>query len=205
MTVTPGSSHYWNSRYSDTGWREVSWFQEIPEPSTSLVIKYASKKRDAVVDVGGGASLLVDALIADGFTNVTVVDLSSAAIATAQERVNNQCATFVASDIREWEPTQQFEIWHDRAAYLFLTDKSDQQRYWDLVRAHLTPAGTLIIATFAEDGPEMCSGLPIQRYSPDELIEAMGEGFEVIETKRHTHVTPSGGEQKFAWLVSKRM
>jgi SAM-dependent methyltransferase len=190
-------------RYSDIGWREVSWFQEIPEPSTSLVTKYA-KKNEPIVDVGGGASLLVDALIADGFTNVTVVDLSSAAIATAQERVNNSNATFIAVDICEWVPSQQFTAWHDRAAYHFLTDTKDQQHYWDSVRTHLKPGGTLIIATFAEDGPEMCSGLPIQRYSPEELIEAMGEGFEVIETKRHTHVTPSGGEQKFVWVNAQR-
>jgi len=202
--VMPGSSQYWDARYSDIGWREVSWFQEVPEPSRSLVTKYA-KKIDAIVDVGGGASLLIDALLTDGFTDITVVDLSHAAIQTAQARVGNPYATFVVADIREWVPTHQFDVWHDRAAYHFLTDVDDQQDYWDLVRAHLKPGGTLIIATFADDGPEMCSGLPVQRYSPEELIAAMGEGFEVIETTRHTHVTPSGSEQKFVWVIAKRI
>ena len=202
--VTPGSSQYWDARYSDIGWREVSWFQEVPEPSRSLVTKYA-KKSDAIIDVGGGASLLIDALLTDGFTDITVVDLSHAAIQAAQARVDNPYATFVVADMREWVPTHQFDLWHDRAAYHFLTDVDDQQHYWDLVRAHLKPGGTLIIATFAEDGPEMCSGLPIQRYSPEELIAAMGEGFEVLDTSRHTHVTPSGTEQKFVWLVAKRI
>ncbi len=205
MTVRLGSSQYWDTRYSEIGWREVSWFQENPEPSTSLVQKYAVTKSASIVDVGGGASLLVDALLTDGFRHVTVVDLSQAAIQTAQERVINVNATFVAADIREWVPTQQFDVWHDRAAYHFLTDVDDQQHYWNLVRANLKPSGTLIIATFAEDGPEMCSGLPIRRYSPEELIEAAGEGFKVLDTSRHTHVTPSGSEQKFVWVIAKRI
>ena len=204
MTVTPGSSHYWDTRYSDIGWRDVSWFQETPEPSFTSIKNAASSKDDAIVDVGGGASLLVDSLINDGFTNVTVVDLSEQAINTARERVNNPNATFIATDVREWQPSQSFDVWHDRAAYHFLTDRNDQHQYWNLVREHLKPGGSLIIATFAEDGPEMCSGLPIQRYSPDELIAAMGEGFEVLETMRHTHVTPSGGEQKFVWIIAAR-
>ena len=204
MTGTPGSSQYWDTRYSDIGWRDVSWFQETPEPSFTTIKHAASSKDDAIVDVGGGASLLVDALISEGFTNVTVVDLSEQAINTARERVNNPNATFIATDVRKWQPSQSFDVWHDRAAYHFLTQSSDQQQYWNLVREHLKPGGSLIIATFAEDGPEMCSGLPIQRYSPDELIAAMGEGFEVLETMRHTHVTPSGGEQKFVWIIASR-
>ena len=215
MTVTPGSSDYWDKRYSDVGWREVSWFQEVPEPSMSLIQGAVQRnaqqgtnsqgKHAAIVDVGGGASLLVDALINDGFTNVTVIDVSDAAIATARERVHNNHATFITADVREWKPAQLFDVWHDRAAYHFLTDHHDQQRYWQTVRANLKANGTLIIATFAEDGPEMCSGLPIQRYSPDELIEAMGEGFEVTQTLRHSHTTPSGGEQKFIWVIAKRV
>lgn len=204
MTVTPGSSHYWDTRYSDSGWRDVSWFQETPEPSFTTIKHAALSKEAAIVDVGGGASLLVDALVNDGFTNVTVVDLSEQAINTARERVSNLNATCVAVDVRAWQPNQTFDVWHDRAAYHFLTESSDQQQYWDLVRASLNRGGTLIIATFAEDGPEMCSGLPIQRYSPEELVDAMGEGFRVTETMRQTHVTPTGGEQKFIWVIATR-
>jgi SAM-dependent methyltransferase len=198
------TSRYWDTRYSSIGWREVSWFQDVPEPSKSLIDASASSKADAIVDVGGGASLLVDALITDGYADVTVVDLSEAALLTARERVPSSSAHWVHADIRTWVPDRTFDIWHDRAAYHFLTDPAEQQRYWNTVRSTVKAKGTVIIATFAEDGPEMCSGLPIQRYSPQGLIEAMGDGFVTVSAERQTHITPSGAEQKFVWIVATR-
>jgi SAM-dependent methyltransferase len=161
-------------------------------------------KADTIVDVGGGASLLVDALIEDCYTDVTVVDLSDAALLTARERVPSVDFHWVHADIRTWVPDRTFDIWHDRAAYHFLTEPAEQQRYWNVVRSRVKAHGTVIIATFAEDGPELCSGLPIARYSPQELIEAMGQGFVTINAVRQTHITPSGVEQKFVWIVATR-
>jgi len=201
---TDNTSQYWDTRYSSIGWREVSWFQEVPEPSKSLIDAAALSKADAIVDVGGGASLLVDALIDDAYTDVTVVDLSDAALLTARERVTSSSAQWVHADIRTWVPDRSFDIWHDRATYHFLTDPADQQRYWNTVRSSVKANGTIIISTFAEDGPEMCSGLPISRYSPQGLIEAMGDGFVTKSAERETHITPSGAEQKFVWIVATR-
>jgi len=198
VMVTPGSSQYWDARYSDIGWREVSWFQEVPEPSRSLVTKYA-KKNDAIVDVGGGASLLIDALLTDGFTDITVVDLSHAAIQTAQARDGNPYATFVVADIREWVPTHQFDVWHDRAVFHFLTDAAARQAYVNLVRAAVKPKGSVLMATFGPDGPAKCSGLDVVRYDDQRLHGEFGHGFEMLGRQMAEHHTPMGTSQQFLY------
>lgn len=208
MTTTPGSPEYWDHRYESIGETKVSWFQPTPEPSLAAIAALGVDTSASVVDVGGGASTLVDALLARGFTDVTVVDLSQRALDTAAARLAETApdrhVTFVHTDIRQWQPGRSFDLWHDRAAYHFLTDPADQQHYWDLVRSHVPAGGHVIIATFAEDGPEMCSGLPVQRNSAEQLIAAMVAGFTPISTEREIHVTPSGGEQRFVWVTARR-
>ncbi|MCF8542754.1 MAG: hypothetical protein K9G24_06700, partial [Candidatus Nanopelagicales bacterium] len=110
----------------------------------------------------------------------------------------------VQTDVRDWQPDRTFHVWHDRAAYHFLTDVQDQQRYWTLVRESLPVGGHVVVATFADDGPGMCSGLPVQRYSEQDLAAAMGESFTPVATQREEHVTPSGGTQSFVWVVARR-
>ena len=195
---------YWDDRYRTIGHPNVSWFQSRPEESLRLIGRVGPPKGARIVDIGGGASALVDCLLDDGFTDITVVDLSRAALDEASARIPGNAVNWVQADIREWQPQHDFDLWHDRAAYHFLTDPGDQQHYWRMVRDHLVPGGHVVIATFAEDGPLQCSGLDVARYSPEQLIAAMGEGFTPIATEREIHRTPSGGEQPFTWVLARR-
>jgi 2-polyprenyl-3-methyl-5-hydroxy-6-metoxy-1,4-benzoquinol methylase len=203
MTIEPGSPEYWDGRYATIGAANVSWYQEHPAPSMRLIDTLGLDPRAPIVDVGGGASTLVDALVRDGFGDVTVVDISQRALDDAAARVPDAAVTWVRADVRTWQPSRRYALWHDRAAYHFLTQPQDQQGYWRRVREHLQPGGHVIIATFAEDGPEMCSGLPVQRHSHDDLLVAMGPGFTAVARERETHVTPAAGEQRFIWLVAR--
>ena len=198
------TAEYWDGRYADIGATQVSWFQASPDTSLMLIRSIAGASA-SVVDVGGGASTLVDHLLEFGHHDLTVVDHSQQALGEARARVGEAPVHWVVSDIRDWQPDRTFDVWHDRAAYHFLTDHEDQQRYWELVRASVPVGGHVVVATFAEDGPQMCSGLPVQRYSAEGLAAAMGEGFEVLETLREQHATPSGGTQSFQWVLAKRI
>ena len=209
MTATPGSAEYWDGRYDTIGATKVSWFQSEPTPSLAAIAALGITTDASIVDVGGGASNLADALLATGFHDITVVDLSQRALDVTAKRLGaahpQHTVQFVQADVREWRPERSFDLWHDRAAYHFLTDPADQQRYWDSVRGHVVLGGHVVIATFAEDGPEMCSGLPVQRNSAEQLIAAMGAGFEMIAVNREMHTTPSGGEQRFVWVTVQRV
>ena len=197
------TAEHWDSRYADIGDTAVSWFQPIPQVSLDLIASISGPV-DSVVDVGGGASRLVDHLLAKGYHDLTVVDLSQESLGASRARVGQAPVHWVQTDIRDWQPDRTFHVWHDRAAYHFLTDVQDQQRYWTLVRESLPVGGHVVVATFADDGPEMCSGLPVQRYSEQELVAAMGESFTPVATRREEHVTPSGGTQSFVWVVARR-
>lgn len=197
------TADHWDSRYADIGDTAVSWFQPIPQVSLDLIASISGPV-DSVVDVGGGASRLVDHLLAKGYHDLTVVDLSQESLSASRERVGQAPVHWVQTDIRDWQPDRTFHVWHDRAAYHFLTDVQDQQRYWTLVRESLPVGGHVVVATFADDGPEMCSGLPVQRYTEQDLVAAMGESFTPVATQREEHVTPSGGTQSFVWVVARR-
>ena len=200
---SPGSAEFWDHRYATIGDTSVSWFQDKQVISLELIDRVADPQA-SVVDVGGGASRLVDHLLERGHRDVTVVDLSQQALHASRDRIGEAPVSWVVTDIREWQPDRTFDVWHDRAAYHFLTDAGDQQRYWQLVRDSVPHGGHVVIATFAEDGPTMCSGLPVTRYSVAELEQAMGEGFTVLESRREQHTTPAGGTQSFVWLLAQR-
>lgn len=199
----PGSAEYWDHRYTSIGDTEVSWFQASPTLSLDLIAQ-VSDPSASVVDVGGGASRLVDRLLESGYRDVTVVDLSAQALATGLERVGDSPVTWIAEDVRDWQPARTFDVWHDRAAYHFLVEADDQRHYWQLVHDTVPVGGHVIIATFAEDGPQTCSGLPVQRYSAEALAEAMGERFTVVESRREEHLTPAGASQAFQWVLARR-
>ena len=158
-----------------------------------------------VIDVGGGAASLVDQLIARGFTDLTVLDISQVALTAARARVGHQApVSWVHEDVLTWRPRQRFDLWHDRAVFHFLVDPADQQRYLATVRATLAPAGAVIIATFASDGPDHCSGLPVARYSAEDLTALLGNAFTVVDTSREEHTTPAGARQSFTWVAARR-
>ena len=199
----PGSAEYWDHRYTSIGDTEVSWFQAVPATSLELIAT-VSEPSASIVDVGGGASRLVDHLLERGYRDVTVVDISAQALATGLERVGDSPVTWIAADVRDWQPARTFDVWHDRAAYHFLVDPDDQRRYWQLVHDTVPAGGHVVIAAFADDGPQTCSGLPVHRYDAAALAEAMGERFTVVESRRDEHVTPTGSTQSFQWVLARR-
>ena len=199
----PGSSEYWDHRYATIGDTEVSWFQDTPQISLDLIGRVVDHGA-SVVDVGGGASRLVDRLLDAGYHDVTVVDLSQQALNAAHGRLGDSPVTWVVTDIRDWQPDRTFDVWHDRAAYHFLIDPDDQQRYWQLVRDSVPRGGHVIVATFAEDGPEKCSGLEVMRHDEGSLQRELGGGFELLETRRETHLTPWQTVQEFVYARFQR-
>lgn len=197
------TAQFWDDRYATIGGSAVSWFQSSPEMSLRLIGDVPSNA--AIVDVGGGASQLAAELQRSGHSDITVVDLSAEAISQGlAHALKPHDITSIITDIRDWQPQRTFDVWHDRAAYHFLAEPSDRRGYWKMVRDHVAIGGRVVMATFAEDGPEMCSGLPVIRYSPEKLEVAMGDGFAVTHSEHQVHSTPTGGEQKFIWIVAER-
>ena len=196
---------HWEGVHNRKGDDEVSWTQSSPEPSLSLMAREPLAGL-SVVDVGGGASRLVDALMAAG-ANPTVLDLSNAALERARARLGETAekATWIVADITKWQPSQSYSLWHDRAVYHFLTEPEDRAAYRETLASALKPGGWAIIATFAPDGPEKCSGLPVRRASPDILAEDFDGLLSLEHSCLHTHAPPWGAKQKFQFSVFRRI
>ncbi len=209
LAVIAGSDlrRHWDGRYARRGPREVSWFEESPEMSLAMIDALDVDPAGAVVDVGGGASGLAGALLARGFTDVTVVDVSEVALQAARERLGEDASRIAwrRADILEWTPDRPLELWHDRAVLHFLTDPVPRERYIASVRSAVRPGGGLVIGTFAEDGPVSCSGLPVARYDAGALAALFAPGFAPIATRRHEHRTPDGALQAFTWVSLRRV
>jgi SAM-dependent methyltransferase len=198
---------HWQKVYTSKGENEVSWFQEGPAPSLELIERVSANPASDIIDIGGGASRLVDALIERGFSAVTVLDLSEAALATAKARLGAGAkrVQWVAGDVTIWEPRQSYDIWHDRAAFHFLTEPRDRAAYLSRLRQAVRPGGHAIIATFALDGPERCSGLPVMRYDAASLARTLGEEFALVEARGHRHTTPWHSMQQFQFGIFRRV
>ena len=164
-----------------------------------LIHGVGPKPNSAIIDIGGGASRLVDVLVSEGYRDLTVLDLSDDAVAIARSRLAE-----LAVHVTEWEPSRQYDLWHDRAAFHFLTEAADRAAYLDRMRQAIRPGGHAIIATFAIDGPDRCSGLPVMRYDATLLSAALGRAFALIGTRRQDHTTPTGGVQRFLFSVFRR-
>lgn len=192
---------HWENVYATRNAHEVSWYQASPDTSLGLIAKLGLRAIDPIIDVGGGASSLVDHLIDLGYSNLTVLDISTAALAAARNRLGVRAdgVRWLAGDITRDGPAGPYRLWHDRAVFHFLTAAEDRRAYVTNLLAAVPPGGHAIIATFAEDGPERCSNLPVCRYSPDRLMTELGERFELVETLREVHVTPAQGEQNFVY------
>lgn len=192
---------HWEQVYSTRKPHEVGWYQAYPEIPLHLIASTGMAKNEAIIDVGGGASNLVDALLENGYQDVTVLDLSAAALEATKARLGEASSQvkWLVADITSFTPTRPYAVWHDRAVFHFLTDATDRQRYLAAARAALPPGGHLIIATFALDGPPQCSGLDVARYSPESLQQEVGEGFTLAESFGGLHITPSQGKQSYTF------
>ena len=194
---------HWQNVYTKKGEKEVSWFQENPAPSLELIAQVGATADSAIIDIGGGAARLVDHLIDRGFQDVTVLDLSEAALTAAKERLGSLAARvhWIVADATAWEQRKAYDVWHDRAAFHFLTEERDRLAYVGRLERAVKIGGHAIIATFALDGPEQCSGLPVVRYDSAGLGQTLGRAFQLVHTLRHTHATPWGSDQSFQFSV----
>jgi SAM-dependent methyltransferase len=197
---------HWETVYTTKAENEVSWFEDSPALSLELIDLVRPAQDAAIIDIGGGASRLVDRLLARGFGRVTVLDISAAALDAAKARLGERAGEvqWIAADVTRWDPAQTFDIWHDRAAFHFLVDPADRAAYVARLAQALAPGGHAIIGTFAIDGPEKCSGLPVRRYDPADLARELGAGFALLHSRRHDHTTPWKSEQRFQFCVFRR-
>lgn len=196
---------HWESLYATKAEQALSWYQRHSSRSLAYVTA-AAGWASPIIDVGGGSSTLVDDLLARGYADVSVLDIAGAGLAKAKARLDAQASrvNWIVADIRRWHPPRLYEVWHDRAVFHFLTSIEDQKAYIATLRAGTKPGATVIIATFAPDGPEKCSGLPVQRYSPQALAERLGSPFVLVDESVEIHKTPSGAEQRFSYALFRR-
>ncbi|WP_407176559.1 class I SAM-dependent methyltransferase [Bradyrhizobium sp. STM 3562] len=204
--MTDRMSH-WENVYTSKAEDEVSWFQENPAISLRLIGDANATRDSRIIDVGGGASRLADALLEQGFRAITVLDISAAALETAKMRLGERSAEvdWIVADITQWTPSQIYDVWHDRAAFHFLTEPADRAAYANALRSATAPGSQVIIGTFALDGPERCSGLPVQRYDSSSLAQTLGPAFELADSSTEAHRTPWGAIQRFQFSRFRRV
>lgn len=193
---------HWESVYSTKAPDSVSWFQEHAKSSLNLIENLNLDKSAPIIDVGGGASTLVDDLLVNGYSDLTVLDLSGVALEIAKKRIssNSENVQWQEADVTEVNlPKHQFIVWHDRAVFHFLTKLNERKAYIKNVFHSVRPSGHIIISTFADDGPTQCSGLPVMRYSANALHAEFGENFLLKEHFKENHSTPFGTTQKFVF------
>ena len=197
---------HWNCIYSTKAAKELSWHEDEPSLSLDLIERYVAP-HSSIVDVGGGSSMLVPLLVRSGFGPSTIVDLSEAVLRQVRDRLDpseRDLITLRAENILEAMNLGQFDVWHDRAVFHFLTEAKDRERYVDLAARTVRPEGHLILGTFALDGPEQCSGLPVCRYDSAGIAQLFGKSFEVLDSADHFHSTPWGVDQRFLFTVLSR-
>jgi SAM-dependent methyltransferase len=192
---------HWNAIYTHKGERDVGWFEAVPETSLRMLGNAGMTAASCVIDVGGGNSRLVDALMAKGLDCIAVLDVSAAAISRAKERLGTEASivTWIEADVAADWSLKPMDIWHDRAVFHFLIDPADRSKYVGHLRQVLKVGGSAIVATFDVTGPEKCSGLPVQRYSADALARELGANFQLAESVEHLHHTPWGAAQAFRY------
>jgi SAM-dependent methyltransferase len=205
MSVTDRKTH-WETVYRTKRPTEVSWYQPQATRSLELIRLAVPDAAARIIDVGGGASTLVDGLLQAGYSNLSVLDVSATALAEARARLGDAASRvrWLEGDILSAElPEAIYDLWHDRAVFHFLTDSPDRTAYVAQVRRAVRPGGYVLVATFADDGPLKCSGLPVARYSVDTLHQEFDGGFELVESVREQHVTPSGSTQSFLYCLCR--
>lgn len=198
---------HWEDVYGKKAENEVSWFQEEPATSIEFIAHCGGGPDVPIVDIGGGESRLVDRLLEAGYRDLTVLDLSEHALRHTAERLGEraQAVNWIVADITQWTPPRGYRLWHDRAVLHFLTEAKDRAGYRRALLDGVTPGGCVVISTFALDGPEQCSGLPVVRYSPQSLAAELGPEFKLVETRDEGHSTPWGTVQRFQFSRFTRL
>lgn len=198
---------YWDNIYRKKSEKEVSWFQETPTRSLNLIAELGLEPTDSIIDIGGGDSRLVDHLLAKGFRNISLLDISSTALDKARARLNENIdfVKFIVSDITKFDPQEKYKLWHDRATFHFLTSVEDISTYLEIANCAIVPGGYLIVSTFSKNGPEKCSGLPIAQYSDADLKSLFEKYFSNIKCFEDTHKTPWGTDQNFVYCGFKKL
>lgn len=198
--------NHWENIYETKQLEEVSWYQPIPEASLSFIKEINLPSDAAIIDIGGGDSFLVDNLLKWGYTNVSVLDISEKAIERAQERLGTKAKNvkWIVSDVTAFEPYEKYDLWHDRAAFHFLTDQNEVARYAEITSRNVNPNGFLFVGTFSENGPKKCSGIDIQQYSEETLSKVFINSFEKIKSFTTDHPTPFGTVQNFVFCAMKK-
>ncbi len=200
------NQNYWDKVYTDKSEKEVSWFQEHPTKSLELIDELNLSKESSIIDIGGGDSRLVDHLLDRKFSDITVLDISNVSLEKLKSRLGEKGnkVKYITSDVVNFIPTTQFNLWHDRAAFHFLTNLEQINQYLEIVNNALLPEGNLILSTFSKNGPEKCSGLAIHQYSESELKSLFAKYFNNTKCFEHTHVTPWGASQNFVYCGFKK-
>lgn len=197
---------HWDSVYRSKDASRVSWYQAEPQPSLDAIDRFGARCKQSIIDIGGGASSLVDSLIGRGWTDLAVLDLAESALDVARDRIGDTSSqvAWICADVTKWRPLRHWDVWHDRAVFHFLTGAEQRQAYKEALGKGLSEGGLFLIATFALDGPEMCSGLPVQRYDAKGLQAELGAGYELLDTWREVHTTPWGSKQNFTWCAFRK-
>ncbi len=198
--------HHWESVYTEKSDAQLSWHEEDPAASIELADLAGATGESAVIDIGGGTSCFTERLAERGFRDLSVLDLSPAALDRARQRVGPCGARidWIAADITTWTPPRTYDLWHDRAVFHFLVEPEDRQAYLDRLSRALRPGGHLIMATFCVDGPDRCSGLPVMRYDPDGLGRILGQDFAPVAFRTRMHTTPWGSPQSFQYGLFRK-
>jgi SAM-dependent methyltransferase len=198
---------HWANVYATKAADSVGWYQRSAEASLEMIRASGIAPDTPIIDIGGGASVLAGELLNGGFKDVSVLDIAEGALAIVKSRLGSRARDvhWIVADILDWTPARAYGLWHDRAVFHFLTEAKDRATYRAALEKGLAPGGTLIVATFAPEGPERCSGLPVQRWSPESLAQELGPNFALLESKREQHRTPGGTVQHFIWCRFKRL
>ena len=193
---------HWNNLYSSKKLEEVSWYQKKPKISLDFICDANLNKDDAIIDVGGGDSFLIDYLIKDGYTNITVLDISKIAIDRAKSRLgdNAQKVDWIVCDIKDFNPPKKYVLWHDRAVFHFMNNSYDIKKYYNSLLRGVIRSSTLIVGAFSEYGPNRCCDLDVCRYSIQEMSSIFSKDFNLISAKNILHKTPFGSSQDFNFL-----
>ena len=205
--ISMTNTNHWSEVYQATSSDAVSWYQPSCESSLRAIEQFAAAKPGSLIDVGGGASHLVDRLSGKGWTDLTVLDLAAPALDVVKARLSKiaDAINWVVADITQWLPARTYDVWHDRAVFHFLTDAEQRAGYRQALDAGIVRGGLVIVATFALDGPERCSGLWVERYDAAKLSDELGPDFQLLTSWREVHLTPWQSDQAFNWCVFRRI